>query len=857
LELLQQFYIKLDDLSVEYCLFVGDLHKYCLHCTRCHRAITRPDHIFEILEIAPMAMLWHLGMASDLGDVPHCPVILPSQDFAYYSHSFFEGSMEDIKDIEQSPFSKCDAIMSQGMRTFCEATKVDLQSSMNSMKNQDTTHNTTMVNTLSLITSLFSDVMNVDVAVQSGFRSCWSKMKRTNIAPQDSVIWNRGKSNKKKYFIREHTRYNPADDSTFNFDQLRLYEGWCAFLHNEYAKNILCVLEAISRKVYGPNDTIPSRYLKGFRLDHKDIKSLVERRAENKCFTQLYRFNLCSSDTEDMIIGEGIGSRPIQFSLGKLHTMSSIIEKQGTGWDKINAKEFFKCSEVYRREDVNMSTTKEYEECNIMFSTMYSIRIILKNKEKKDESKIERTFEIQCITDKYQVSNHSLRANHPGMFKEKYFYFFPTNDLVKSMPYDFVNGLKDGKWTKLDNKWLNGVKKTLKQAVSNSIKDVTFLRKIMKDDLPFTDSNLSNKVNDHIYQVTLDNESQSTFYVNDAQIMDVIGEEGWMKGEFNCICNIASSRIVTLSWGAKKKSRSRSQLSIGDDVIVSNHGTKWEHRAKMIQFLDDGISVLVKWETSLKKEIVYLNDCQKLDVEATPVRKRKAPDFFVPIDAEAAEEIIHEAAPDDRLISTDGQLTNIFYNAENSSKQCAQGAIANLLHMLQCSKEQLDLFWQLANCDVEDLVKQFRQELPKNVKNGVDSIEKCVWILRQKFKFTTTKKLNLKRLTSLTKTLNILKQLKFPVLIGVSSTQSSYNHVVVIWNGIVIDYESMHTYTLTEESLRQVCGTNTTFQKVVSGYGLFPPNDLRKKVTELNGTDWVGITEFYKSDDSTIRRFFL
>jgi hypothetical protein len=129
-------------------------------------------------------------------------------------------------------------------------------------------------------------------------------------------------------------------------------------------------------------------------------------------------------------------------------------------------------------------------------------------------------------------------------------------------------------------------------------------------------------------------------------------------------------------------------LSIGDEVIVSNHGTKWEHRAKIIQTLDDGISVLVKWETSLKKEIMYLNDCRKLDVEATTVMKRKATDFFVPIDAEAAEKIIHKAQPDDRLICTDGQLTNLFYyNAENSSKQCAQGAITNLLHMLQCSKE--------------------------------------------------------------------------------------------------------------------------------------------------------------------------
>ena len=66
----------------------------------------------------------------------------------------------------------------------------------------------------------------------------------------------------------------------------------------------------------------------------------------------------------------------------------------------------------------------------------------------------------------------------------------------------------------------------------------------------------------------------------------------------------------------------------------------------------------------------------------------------------------------------------------------------------------------------------------------------------------------------------------------------------------------MHTYTLTEESLTQVCGTNTTFKKVSSGYGLFPPKDLRMKVTELKESDW-GITEFYKCDDNTIRGYFL
>jgi hypothetical protein len=102
----------------------------------------------------------------------------------------------------------------------------------------------------------------------------------------------------------------------------------------------------------------------------------------------------------------------------------------------------------------------------------------------------------------------------------------------------------------------------------------------------------------------------------------------------------------------------------------------------------------------------------------------------------------------------------------------------------------------------------------------------------------------------------MLEQMKFPVLIGVSSTQSCYDHAVIVWNGIVIDYESMYTYPLTEDSLRQVCGTNTTFQKVTSGYGLFPPTDLRKKVNKLNVTDW-GMTEFYKPDDSSIRGYFL
>ena len=57
------------------------------------------------------------------------------------------------------------------------------------------------------------------------------------------------------------------------------------------------------------------------------------------------------------------------------------------------------------------------------------------------------------------------------------------------------------------------------------MKDVVFVRTIMKDDTTGLVSNLFNNKKDHIYQVIMDNDADSTLYVNSAQIMDIIGEE--------------------------------------------------------------------------------------------------------------------------------------------------------------------------------------------------------------------------------------------------------------------------------------------------------------------------------------------
>jgi hypothetical protein len=55
----------------------------------------------------------------------------------------------------------------------------------------------------------------------------------------------------------------------------------------------------------------------------------------------------------------------------------------------------------------------------------------------------------------------------------------------------------------------------------------------------------------------------------------------------------------------------------------------------------------------------------------------------------------------------------------------------------------------------------------------------------------------------------------------------------------------MHTYPLTEESLRQVCGVHTTFQHIVRGYEIFPSKTIRTSSENAYIQDW-GMDDFYK-----------
>ncbi len=87
-----------------------------------------------------------------------------------------------------------------------------------------------------------------------------------------------------------------------------------------------------------------------------------------------------------------------------------------------------------------------------------------------------------------------------------------------------------------------------------------------------------------------------------------------------------------------------------------------------------------------------------------------------------------------------------FFSDENLSKLCAKGAIQNLLNMLHLLQEHMNIFWESATSDLLSLMKSLNETfVPRAVLSpslGIDSIQKCLWILRKKFKFQTTKKIN-------------------------------------------------------------------------------------------------------------------
>jgi hypothetical protein len=195
------------------------------------------------------------------------------------------------------------------------------------------------------------------------------------------------------------------------------------------------------------------------------------------------------------------------------------------------------------------TTPQQFEEDHIQLMTVRNIKAVCSKSN-------ERSFVIQCVMDEYEESNTTIQARHPKLFKDDNYKFEASKELVMCMLFDFIDGLKDEKWTSIDHKWLFKLMTHLKKAQSSNIKQIRFIRHIGRLDIYQNSREYDIEDDCHMYEIFLEN--NITHYVNFGQINDIIGDEEWLQGEVNCVCNIASSRIISLSWGAKKKESTNS-----------------------------------------------------------------------------------------------------------------------------------------------------------------------------------------------------------------------------------------------------------------------------------------------------------
>ena len=86
--------------------------------------------------------------------------------------------------------------------------------------------------------------------------------------------------------------------------------------------------------------------------------------------------------------------------------------------------------------------------------------------------------------------------------------------------------------------------------------------------------------------------------------------------------------------------------------------------------------------------------------------------------------------------------------------------------------------------------------------------------------------MNVTKFLSLEALVDNMSRIKFPVIVSMKTTNSSYNHVIWIWNNAIMDYENQCTYPLTINNLDISCGPMSSFIAVNRGYGILPSKEI-------------------------------
>ncbi len=196
-----------------------------------------------------------------------------------------------------------------------------------------------------------------------------------------------------------------------------------------------------------------------------------------------------------------------------------------------------------------------------------------------------------------------------------------------TLPFRYVNQLERGKGTPLGEKWLKKVKQTLRQAETKLVRSILVwcLGDVNVNSVFWQSTPKENQIfsSQFMYQINM---KKSMCYVSSSQINEIIGKELLVDGEWHSLSNLSTGWLVTLSHGAKKKDKQdckeikeeKINFSVGELVVVMNHGDAWTHCAHIISLNLNENAAMIKWESTGKSNYVEITDLKKnLEVETS------------------------------------------------------------------------------------------------------------------------------------------------------------------------------------------------------------------------------------------------
>ena len=462
-----------------------------------------------------------------------------------------------------------------------------------------------------------------------------------------------------------------------------------------------------------------------------------------------------------MDFDEILFERPLQIKITDSESKQTTMCKTGAGWDDkthinwfdktLDAKKFInkKPPPLARR----IKTLTEAQESIWINRTLSKVRLDYDNDFGRVYSMI---CDVKNFIDKdptLLTGPHKIFFNNPE--------FECSHQMIRSLPFQFVNKLVEGVATDLPRDYIKSIRRDVLNAECNHIRSITLWRSIAHLDV-FKKRNPMTK--SLIYRVETEDvavsrkTSTKTVYMSGKDATLALKTEPWIVDTVSSLPQVHSYRKVMFGDGAKLKTDSSDK---SDDVLKA---------------MVDTIACGPK---------------------------------------------------------------NYWYDSDNFAKWCTEGSVINLVCQL-LSTDEADRFKNIAVLPNDALLSAMEvDKFPKNVQskqNRIDPIEKCVWILEKKFKCRRSMYLNAEQFRTAELTVKHLGMISFPVIISILGVQSSYNHVVVVWKKMIIDFENEYPYSLSVDNLNKLAGKNNRFHKLVCGVGILPSITMKKKHNDKG--DW-------------------